>query len=138
MPEPHTTLTGTASPEPSERPWIVLGTTYDIETWIDHFNRELQGLVDQSKPGGHGICFRLEAGGEIYLHTNGDGDIVLDVPPEAHWVAPLISAATGVADPGRQFWALPGDRLIQLVFGLNSLIAATRTVTRHNFHIKKF
>jgi hypothetical protein len=125
------------SDSPPERPWIALGTTYDIEAWIDNYNRELQYTLGNTKADGYGICFRLEAGGEIYLHTNGDGDIMLDVLPEAQWVAPLITAATAVADPGRQFWALPGDCLTQLLFGLSSLIATTRIVLRHEFRSKK-
>ena len=127
-----------ADEAPRERPWSALDTTYDVEAWIDHYNRELLAVVGNANLAGYGICFRLEAGGEIYLHTNGDGDIMLDVTPEAQWIAPLISAATGVADPGRQFWALPGDRLVQLVFGLSSLVAATRIVRSHSFRMKKF
>ncbi len=126
-----------ASESPPERPWIVLATTYDVEAWIDTYNRELQYTIGNAKAGGYGICFHLDAGGEIYLHTNGDGDIMLDVMPDAQWIAPLITAATSVADPGRQFWALPGDCLVQLVFGLNSLIASTRLVLNHDFRMKK-
>ena len=127
-----------ASPAPRERPWISLNTTYDVEAWIDQYNREMQATVGNPDAGGVGLCFRLEAGGEIYLQTNGDGDIVLDVTPEAEWVGPLISAATGVADPARRFWAVPGDRLTELVFGLNSLIAASRIVVGHSFRFRKF
>jgi hypothetical protein len=118
---------------PKERPWIVLETTYDVEAWIDSYNRDLQAAVTKNYSTSHGICFRLEAGGEIYLHTNGDGDILLDVTPEAAWVAPLISAAAGVADPGRQIWGVPGDRLVQLIFGLSGLIATSRIVLQHRF-----
>ena len=120
-------------PPPPERPWIVLESTYDVEAWIDSYNRDLQAAVTKNYSTGHGICFRLEAGGELYLQTNGDGDIALDVTAEAAWIAPLISAATGAADPGKQLWALPGDRLVQLVFGLNGLIASTRIVLDHPF-----
>jgi len=127
-----------ARPTPRERPWISLNTTYDVEAWIDNNNREMQGLVTTPEVASVAICFRLEAGGEIFLQTNGEGDIVLDVTPEAEWIAPLISAATGVADPERRFWAVPGDRLTELVFGLNSLIAASRIVLGHHFRFRKF
>jgi len=123
---------------PGERPWIVLKTTYDVEAWIDHYNRELQRTVEKNNAGGYGICFRLEHGGEIFLHTMPEGDILLDVTPEAEWIAPVISAATGVPAPGKQIWALPGHTLTQLVLGLSSLIAATRIVLQHDFKIKKF
>ncbi len=119
------------------RPWIVLKTTYDVEAWIDHQNRAIQKLLSGNKAGGWGICFGLSEGGEIFLHTTSEGDVILDVTPEAEWVTPLISAATRVAMPTAQIWALPGDRLTQLVFGLSSLIATTRLVGEHNFNLKK-
>lgn len=119
------------------RPWIVLKTTYDVEAWIDHQNRAIQQLVRGNKASGWGICFGLSEGEEIFLHTTSEGDVILDVTAEAEWVTPLISAATRVAMPTGQIWALPGDRLTQLVFGLNSLIATTRLVGEHNFNLKK-
>jgi hypothetical protein len=124
--------------EPGERPWIVLNTTYDVEAWIDSYNRDLQRAVENRNTTGYGICFRLAEGGEIYLHTDQEGDILLDVTPEAEWVSPLITAATRVAAPASQIWALPGHTLTQLVLGLSSLIAATRIVTSHQFRTKRF
>ena len=123
--------------EPITRPWIVLKTTYDVEAWIDHQNRAIQQLINSNKASGWGICFCLSEGGEIFLHTTSEGDVLLDVMPEAEWVAPLISAATQVDMPAGQIWALPGDKLTQLVFGLSSLIATTKLVAEHNFSVKK-
>ena len=123
--------------EQLERPWIVLKTTYDVETWIDHQNRSIQQLGKNSKAGGWGICFGLGEGGEIFMHTTAEGDVLLDVTPEAAWVAPLIAAVTQIEAPNTQIWALPGDRLTQLVFGLSSLIASTRLVVEHNFNVRK-
>lgn len=124
--------------ELAERPWIVLATTYDVEAWIDNYNRELQRAIENTRAVGYGICFRLGHGGEIYLHTTSDGDVLLDVTPEAEWVAPLISAATGVEPPPSRIWALPGHTLTQLVLGLSPLIAATRIVLQHEFKVRKF
>lgn len=121
-----------------ERPWIVLKTTYDVEAWIDHQNRNIQQLVKSGKANGWGICFRLNEGGEIFLHTTSEGDVLLDVTPEAEWVTPLIAAVTQVDVPGTQIWALPADRLTQFVFGLSSLIATTRLVVDHDFNRKKY
>ena len=124
--------------EPSVRPWIILKTTYDVETWIDHQNRSIQQLFKSGKASGWGICFGLNEGGEIFLHTTSEGDVLLDVTPEAEWVTPLIAAVTQLEAPATQIWAMPGDRLTQLVFGLSSLIATTRLVTEHNFNLKKY
>lgn len=124
--------------EAIERPWIVLKTTYDVETWIDHQNRAIQQLINCGKNSGWGICFGLAAGGEIFMHTTTDGEVLLDVRPEAQWVAPLIAAATEVEMPDTQIWALPADRLTQLVFGLSTLIATTRLVVDHDFKLKKY
>ena len=121
-----------------ERPWIHWENTYEAEAWIDGFNRDLQRVVKNPlTASGYGICFILAAGGEIYLHTNPDGDVLLDVTPEAEWVAPLLTAATGVEPPAGSIWSVPGGRLTQLVLGLSSLIASTRMVTSHAFRIKK-
>jgi len=120
------------------RPWIVLQTTYDVEAWIDHQNRNIQYLIKNNKSSGWGICFGLTEGGEIYLHTTSEGDVLLDVTPEAEWVAPLITAVTQVEAPRAQIWALPGDKLTQLVLGLSPLLATTRLVTDHNFNLKRY
>ena len=125
-----------------ERPWIVLNTTYDAEAWMDNYNRDLRRAIEQANAGrnasGYGICFRLAHGGEIYLHTDAEGNVLLDVTPQAQWVTPLIAAATGVEAPPSQIWALPGHTLTQLVLGLSSLIASTRIVLRHDFKMKKY
>ena len=126
-----------ARQEIAERPWIHLTTTHDVEAWIDHYNWDLQRHVRQANAAGAGICFRLEHGGEIFLHTTSDGEIVLDVTPEAEWATPVITAATGVAAPGTQIWALPGDVLTQLVFGLSGLIASSRPVIDHQFNPRR-
>jgi hypothetical protein len=111
--------------EPPQRPWIVLADTYDVEAWIANYNRSLQAAIVNPKLQGYGICFTLDEGGEIFLHTGGEGDIALDVTPEAAWVAPLLTAATGYPAPAGQIWHLPSEVLSQLVFS-------------HDFRIKKF
>ena len=119
------------------RPWIVLSTTYDVEAWIDNYNRDLQQAVKKDNTKGYGICFLLELGGEVYLHTTSEGDILLDVTEEAAWVAPVISAATGVPASGSSIWALPGDTLTQLILGLSGWISATRIVVSHAYKTPK-
>jgi len=121
----------------TERPWIHLTTTYDVEAWIDHYNRDLQKFVKQPNAQGYGVCFGLLHGGEIYLHSM-EGAILLDVTPEAEWVVPVLTATTGVAAPRGQIWTLPDDKLTQLVLGLSSLIAWTRMVASHNFRVKTY
>ena len=121
------------APSLQERPWAVLNSTDDVEAWIERHNRDLQLAVTKKFSSSHGICFRLQAGGEIYLQTNGDGDILLDVSAEAAWVSPLITAASGVEDPQTQFWALPGERLVALIYGLNGLIEGSQIVLDHRF-----
>lgn len=123
--------------ELNERPWIVLNTTYDVEAWIDNFNRELQRLTEGKNLAGSGICFCLAHGGEVFLHTTADGDVLLDVTPEAEWVAPVIAAATHADASELQIWTLPGHVLTQLVLGLSSLIGSTKIVLQHEFRIKK-
>lgn len=123
--------------EPKERPWIVLNTTYDVEAWIDNYNRELQRVTEGKNLAGCGICFCFAHGGEIYMHTTPDGDVLLDMTPEAEWVAPVIAAATHAASPDSRIWALPGYVLTQLVLGMSSLIGSTRIVLQHDFRVKK-
>lgn len=120
-----------------ERPWIVLTTSYDVEAWIDQFNRDLRQVVSKPHLGRHGICFRLAHGGEIFMHTDPEGDVALDVTPEAEWVTPVIVAATGCAAPTSQIWAVPGTKLTQLLLGLSTLIESSRIVIDHDFRIRK-
>lgn len=128
--------------QPSLRPWIGLHTTYDVEAWIDNYNRDLQRAAGKSagmaNATGYGICFYLAHGGELYMHTTPDGDILLDVTSEAEWVAPVITAATQVEPPASRIWQLPSHKLTQLILGLSSLIASTRIVLDHDFKIRKY
>ncbi|MEO8838201.1 MAG: hypothetical protein ABI351_05775 [Herbaspirillum sp.] len=125
--------------EPEARPWIVCQSAQEIEAWIDRLNHELQQIAGARQPtaashhAGLGVCLTLTHGGEITLHTNPDGDVLLDLGPEADWVTPLIIAATSMPEPRGKLWLIPGDRLIQLLLGLNSLIESEKIVLRHNF-----
>ncbi len=124
-------------PEPTDRPWQDLPTISDVELWVLEHDQELQRYVDRNRSAGHGICLTLEAGGEMYLHTNGDGDIVLDLGADAAWVAPVIAAATHVPTPAGLVWLLPGDVLVQLILGLNMLVASSRIVLNHRFRTSR-
>lgn len=124
--------------DPPVRPWIDLKTTYDVEAWIDNYNRDLQRHVEKKNASGYGICFHLSEGGEIYMHTTSEGDVLLDVTPEAEWVAPLITAATHVPAPPSRIWALPGHALTQLVLGLSSLIGSAGIVLEHDYKTRKY
>jgi hypothetical protein len=125
--------------EQQARPWIVLKTTYDIESWIDQANRRMQYVLSQApaRVDGQGICFSLEHGGEIFTHTTPDGDIMLDVTEDAAWVRPVIAAVAGSEAAPGAIWHLPGECLTELLFGLNQLITTTRIVLQHDFRIKK-
>ena len=134
------------SPPPITRPWIHLDSSGDVEGWIESYNRDLSRTLEPNQvesrssgvSQGQGICFVLAAGGEIYLHTTGDGDVLLDVTPEAEWATPVIVAATGTPAPPSQIWALPAHALTQLVMGLSMLIESTRIVTRHDFRRRRY
>jgi hypothetical protein len=130
--------TNDSNPEEyAERPWIGLTTTHDVEAWIDHYNWDLQRCVKKANATGYGVCFRLFYGGQIFMHTT-ECTILLDVTPEAEWIAPVITAATGIGAPHSQIWVLPDDRLTQLVLGLSSLITSTRIVVSHSYKTKKY
>lgn len=136
---PDAAATSAVRPPPQDRPWKDLSTIADVEQWIVDYDQDLQRhLADRQASGGHGICFTLVDTSEIYLHTNGDGDVVLDVTADAAWAAPVITAATGAVAPTSQIWLLPGDALTQLVLGLNSLIATSRIVLSHQFRAKRY
>ncbi|WP_218131993.1 hypothetical protein [Undibacterium oligocarboniphilum] len=120
----------------TEHAWLPLQDPQEIEAWMDLQSRELQQLIGQKPTQGQGVCFTLIHGGEIYLHTNSDGDILLDVTPEAEWVQPVLSAVTATAPPRGQIWLLQGHLLVQLLIGLNSLIASSRLVLQHAYRIR--
>jgi hypothetical protein len=112
-------------------PWTPLETPQDVELWIDEHNRSMQELIGPQETG-YGVCFSLAEGGNVFLQTSGDA-VVLDVEPDAAWIAPLIVAATGAEEPRGQVWVLPEDRMVQLILGMSSLVASTILVTGHNF-----
>lgn len=118
------------------RPWEHLETPYDVEVWIEEHNRSMQDNIRATETG-VGICFTLAEGGDIYMQTSADGAVVLDVTPDAAWVSPLISAATGCATPDSSLWVLPDDKLIQLIVGLSSLVASTLLVVGHDFGLRR-
>ncbi len=120
-----------APPRFRPRPWTSLETPQDVELWIDEHNRCMQELIAPQETG-VGVRFTLAEGGEITMQTSADA-VILDVEPEADWIAPLIMAATGVEAPRGRIWVLPQDRLVQLILGLSSLVASTILVTGHPF-----
>lgn len=136
--------------EPSaqgEHPWVMLETPAELEGWMELNNQELQKLIGDQAPQqlqqfqqtqqGQGICLTLLHGGEIYFHTNSDGDVLLDVTPEAEWVAPVITACTKIPAPKGQIWLLPQHVLMQLLMGLNPLIASSRLVLKHAYRLHR-
>lgn len=125
-----------SEPAAIDQPWSDLATIAEVELWIAQYDQTLQQHVGKAPAAGQGVCFQLAAGGVIYLHTNGDGDIILDLEPDAAWVIPVIIAATRVLAPPSRLWVLPGDVLIPLIFGLNPLIASARVVRNHPFRMQ--
>ena len=113
------------------RPWTALETPQDVEAWIDEHNQSMMELIGPQETG-VGVCFTLAEGGNIYMQTSADA-VILDVEPDAQWVAPLIVAATQVDEPRSQLWVLPDDKLVQLIVGLSSLVASTTLVSGHRF-----
>ena len=129
-------------PTLNDHPWVMVETPAELEGWMELNNQELQKLLggaqSQQIAQGQGICLTLLHGGEIYFHTNSDGDLLLDVTEEASWVAPVITACTKIDPPKGQIWLLPEHVLMQLLLGLNSLIASSRLVLKHAYRIQRF
>jgi hypothetical protein len=129
--------------EQQPRPWIVLKSTYDIEAWIEQTNRRLQRLLGEQPQRmggqslGQGICFCLTHGGELYTHSSNEGELWLDLSEDAAWVKPVVAAVAGGDVPPGSIWRLPTEALVELLYGLNSLIETTRIVLQHDFRIKK-
>lgn len=125
---------------PIEHPWVMLESPAELEGWMELNNQELQKLLGQNPSPinqGQGICLSLSHGGEIYFHTNADGDVLLDVTPEAQWVTPVILAVSKSSAPKGQIWLLPQHVLLPLLMGLNPLIASSRLVLKHAYRILK-
>ena len=120
-----------------QRPWMTLDGVDDAEVWIANSNLELNFYLEQDRnaglPNGQGICFELELGGEIYIHTTSEGMILLDVTEPAEWVTPILSACTGGQPAKGRIWVLPENTLVQLILGLNSLIKTYKIVLQHQY-----
>lgn len=116
--------------------WQSMDNAEAVEAWLIDKNRDLQQLLGRRVTAGQGLCLTLTLGGECFLHTNSDGDVLLDVSAEAAWAAPVIAAATQSALPKGSVWLLPSNTLAQLILGLNSLIASSRLVISHSYRIR--
>ena len=117
-------------------PWSALESPAEVELWIEEHNRSMQEHIGKHETG-YGVCFALAEGGEIFMQTSADGAVILDVTPEAEWIAPLITAVAQVEAPPRSsVWVLPDDKLIQLMIGLSSLIASSMLVVGHHFGVR--
>ncbi|HEU4851774.1 MAG TPA: hypothetical protein VFT37_06440 [Telluria sp.] len=106
-------------------------TPQDVEVWIEEHNACMQEMIGPRETGA-GIRFELAPGGSVTMQTQDDA-VVLDLDPEADWIAPLIVAATRVEPPKGRLWVLPADTLVQLILGLSTLVASTILVTGHPF-----
>lgn len=112
-------------------PWTALETPQDVELWIAEHDLALKEHVGKQETG-FGVCFSLAEGGEIYMQTT-EGAVILDVTPEADWVEPLLCAVSGMEPPKGSLWAVPEDKLVQLILGLSTLVASTTLVVGHHF-----
>lgn len=132
-PDPNQNNDNKDSERPRFRPvpWTSLETPQDVELWIEEHNRTMQELVKPQETG-VGVRFRLAPGGDVYMQTAADA-VILDVEPDASWIAPLIMAATGAEQPAGSTWVLPDDKLVQLLLGLSTLVESSLIVTGHNF-----
>lgn len=125
----------TLSSQNENTPWLELVSVQEVEAWLAFQNQELARLLENKTSVGQGLCFQLKLGGEIFCHTNQEGEILLELSDEDLWCIPVISKATTCPPPRGRLWQLPNDVLIQLVFGLNSLILSSRLVLSHRFKI---
>ena len=128
---PHDTAV-TDRPRFRPRPWSSLDSVDAVELWIDEHNRAMQELIRPEEQQGAGIRFSLVHGGDLLMQTRGDA-ILLDVEADAAWITPLLEAVTGQAAPAGQWWAVPEERLVQLILGLNTLVESTTLVVGHRF-----
>jgi hypothetical protein len=112
-------------------PWSPLESPQDVELWIAEHNATMQEMIKPQETG-VGVRFTLAVGGEVYLQTTDDA-VILEVEPDAAWIAPLVMAATGAEQPEGSYWILPDNKLVQLMLGLSTLIESSLIVTGHHF-----
>ena len=124
-----------AAPRFRPRPWVELLTPQDVEAWIEEHNACMQEMIGPRETGA-GIRFELAPGGSLTMQTQEDA-VVVDLDPDAEWIAPLIVAATAVEPPKGRLWILPADRLVQLILGLSTLVSSTILVTGHPFGVRR-
>ena len=100
-------------------PWTALETPQDVELWIAEHNATMQEMIKPQETG-VGVRFTLVAGGDVYLQTTDDA-VILEVEPDAAWIAPLVMAATGAEQPEGNYWILPDNKLVQLMLVLSEM-----------------
>lgn len=125
-----------------QRPWTRLDGVDDAEVWIANTNLELNFFLENDRSAGvaegQGVCLHLELGGEIFVHTTGEGMTVLDVTDAAEWVEPVVQACGATRRGNGRLWVMPENSLIQLLMGLNELIASYSVVMQHRFGLARY
>ncbi len=121
-----------AAPRFRPVPWQALESPGDVELWIEEHNLSMREHIAPHESG-YGVCFTLAEGGRIFMQTSADGAVIVDLEPDAEWVAPLIMAAARVEAAQGGLWVLPDHTLVQLMLGLSSLIASSELVVGHTF-----
>lgn len=64
-------------------PWVELVSVHEVEAWLAFQNQELARLLENKASVGQGLCLQLKLGGEIFCHTNQEGEILLELSDEA-------------------------------------------------------
>ncbi len=114
----------------SERyPWINLENLLEVEAWIQLQQDELQ-LLATGKEIQPGINFAVQPEGEVYLYTNQEGEITIELSDSATWLEALLPAIHKNARHVGRIWHFPADTLVALIWGLNPLISASQLVSR--------
>lgn len=109
--------------------WITLENLNEVEAWIQLQQDELQSLTT-GKELQPGIYLQMQPEGEIYLHTNQEGEVRIELSESASWLEALLPAIYPSAQHQGRIWYFPADCLTMLIWGLNGLITSSQFVSR--------
>ncbi len=109
--------------------WISLENLPEVEAWINLQQDELHSLITATELQA-GVYFQMQPEGEVFLYTNQDGDISLELSLTAEWLQALLAAIYPQAKHLGRIWHFPADCLVTLIWGLNSLILHSQLVIR--------
>lgn len=101
--------------------------------WLAKHHEAIAKLVGKMQITGKALCFCLNEGGAIFVHSHHKDVVLLDVTSDADWLLPTLAKFSAGQIPESTIWGMPKKLERQLLIFLNSISTSIRSVESHTF-----